>query len=177
MKLSSFIKASLVVGLAGGLIGCGTYSHNVAPHKHNNGLGLDCGASNEVRAYNQPEAKQAARVVSDTYHFTFNNANLTPEGKAHVKKYADFLANNQDIKVRVEGHADQRGKAAYNVKLAKNRAQAVSKYLQERGVSRSNIEIVSFGAENPVDAGTTEEAYAKNRRAELYFDTNGQEIG
>ena len=69
----------------------------------------------------------------------------------------------------VEGHADERGTREYNLALSERRAKAVEDFLTATGVSSFNIEVVGYGEEVPVDASSSEDAWAKNRRAELFF--------
>ena len=67
----------------------------------------------------------------------------------------------------LEGHADERGSAEYNLALGQKRAEAVGKALLLLGAQESQLEAVSFGDTRPVDAARTFEAWAKNRRAEI----------
>ena len=65
----------------------------------------------------------------------------------------------------VEGHCDERGTAEYNMALGQRRAQETKKYLVNLGINESIIKTISYGNERPLDTGTNEEAWAKNRRA------------
>ena len=71
------------------------------------------------------------------------------------------------LRYRLEGHADERGTREYNLALGERRAQSIERYLQVQGVSSNQLEVVSYGAEQPVDPGTSEAAYARNRRVEI----------
>lgn len=73
------------------------------------------------------------------------------------------------MSVTVEGHTDARGTPEYNVALGERRAQSVQKYLENLGVAAGQLSVVSYGEEKPVDAGNTEDAFAKNRRAVLNY--------
>ncbi|HET9843507.1 MAG TPA: OmpA family protein, partial [Gammaproteobacteria bacterium] len=92
--------------------------------------------------------------------------------KSELEKYVDYLASHPNTHVRIEGHADERGTTAYNLGLSKKRASAVANYLLDRGVAKNQIEVMSFGAQKPLASGNSEEAYAKNRRAEVQFEMN-----
>ena len=83
--------------------------------------------------------------------------------------HAAYLSKNVDMKVTVEGHADERGTPEYNIALGERRAQAVAKYLQALGVQADQISIVSYGEEKPLLLGQSEDVYAKNRRAVLVY--------
>jgi peptidoglycan-associated lipoprotein len=67
----------------------------------------------------------------------------------------------------IEGHTDERGGSEYNLALGQKRAEAVRRALELLGVRENQIEAVSYGKERPAAAGSNEEAWAKNRRAEL----------
>ena len=69
----------------------------------------------------------------------------------------------------VEGHTDERGGREYNLALGQKRSEAVRKALNLLGVSDGQIEAVSLGKEKPAMTGSTEEAFAKNRRAEIAY--------
>ena len=69
----------------------------------------------------------------------------------------------------IEGHTDDRGGREYNLALGQKRAEAVRRSLALLGVSESQLEAVSFGKEKPAAMGATEDAMAKNRRAEISY--------
>jgi peptidoglycan-associated lipoprotein len=78
-----------------------------------------------------------------------------------------ILVRHADLKVKIEGNADERGTEQYNLALGQRRAEAVKKYLARLGVQAAQVAAVSFGAEKPVDPGHNEEAWKKNRRADV----------
>jgi peptidoglycan-associated lipoprotein len=100
-----------------------------------------------------------------TVYFPYDSFNLDSQGKSALKANADILKSNGSVKIQVEGHCDQRGGIQYNIALGEKRANAVKKYLADQGVSGDRVTTISFGKERPLDSGTSEEAYAKNRRA------------
>lgn len=100
-----------------------------------------------------------------TVHFGFDSSTLDEATKSTLKGNADILKANSKMKVQVEGHTDARGGIQYNIALGEKRANSVKSYLSSLGVSGDRITIVSFGKERPLDPGTTEDAYSKNRRA------------
>ena len=71
--------------------------------------------------------------------------------------------------ITIQGHADERGTREYNLALGERRASAVRDYLQSMGVASSQLRIVSYGEERPVDPRSTESAWSKNRRVELAY--------
>jgi len=102
--------------------------------------------------------------LADVY-FAYDQTSLSDEGRATLEKHALWLQNHRDVKVQVEGHCDERGTAEYNLALGDARAQAARDYLLSLGVSPDRLATVSYGKERPVDAGHSESAWAKNRRA------------
>lgn len=118
-------------------------------------------------------ADEAAGADSDsgramglqTVFFPYDSFTLDGAAKAALKSNAEIMKDKSSLKIQIEGHCDQRGGIQYNIALGEKRANATRKYLQDMGVDGSRITVISFGKEKPLDTGTSEEAYAKNRRA------------
>lgn len=107
-----------------------------------------------------------AAGVETVFYFEYDKATLSPSVQAALDAHAAALrATGRSI--RVEGHADERGSRGYNLALGERRAKKVADYLAFQGVSRSLMEVVSYGEEKPASSGSNEAAYAKNRRVEL----------
>jgi len=100
-------------------------------------------------------------------YFDFDQSELRPEYTDLVAQHANQLANNSRLRVRLEGHADERGSREYNIGLGERRAQAVRRMLLIQGASASQISTVSFGEERPAAFGSDEESYTLNRRVEI----------
>ncbi len=107
-----------------------------------------------------------------TVHFPYDSFTLDGEGKSTLKANADILSAHTNLKIQVEGHCDQRGGIQYNIALGEKRANGVKKFLVDLGVSADRITTISFGKEKPVDPGTDEAAYAKNRRANFVITSH-----
>jgi peptidoglycan-associated lipoprotein len=86
-----------------------------------------------------------------------------------VAAHAKYLASRGGMKVRLEGHTDERGSREYNIGLGERRAQAVRRALLLQGASESQLSTVSYGEERPAAAGSDEAAWAKNRRVEIVY--------
>lgn len=195
MKFRTMVKAGLVLGFSLSLVGCGTYHHD--SHR-DSGYGSGCvDASDKVQRKAKKVAKvkkqkiqqvakaevvkaqpamPVTKVISSTYRFGFDKDMLTEDNKAELDRYASFLAQNPNTRVRIEGHTDEKGKPAYNVALGKRRAETVASYLVDQGVPKQSIEVYSYGSQNPVDYGNTTQAHAKNRRVELFFEIDQNEF-
>jgi peptidoglycan-associated lipoprotein len=101
-------------------------------------------------------------------YFEFDSAKLTAEAQEILRQKADWLRRNPAVRVRVEGHCDDRGTNEYNLALGESRAENAKEYLVALGVEESRLSTVSYGEERPLVPGSSEEARAHNRRA--HFD-------
>jgi peptidoglycan-associated lipoprotein len=105
------------------------------------------------------------RFVNEDVYFDFDKATLTPTAQNVLMFKADWLKANADESVTIEGHCDERGTPEYNLALGERRAQSAKSYLTNLGVDAARMQTISYGEERPVDPGSNEEAWAKNRRA------------
>ena len=101
--------------------------------------------------------------------FSFDNALLPSRARRFLKTHAQFLRQNRSQNITIEGHCDERGTREYNLALGDLRGKAVADYLRSLGVNRSQINIISYGEEKPVDPGSTASAWARNRRAVVVY--------
>lgn len=108
----------------------------------------------------------AAGDLVNVFYFDFDKSTLTASARAALDAQAAYLRGN-NVSVRLEGHADERGSREYNLALGERRAKAVADYLAIQGVSRSRMEVVSYGEERPVSLGSDESSWSANRRVEL----------
>lgn len=120
-------------------------------------------ASAEATALEQ--ARGELMTIGDTVLFGFDSSALSADAMATLDKQAAFLNAKPALRVKIEGHADERGTREYNLALGERRASATRDYLVARGVDGSRIRIVSYGKERPAVVGSNEEAWAKNRRS------------
>jgi peptidoglycan-associated lipoprotein len=86
-----------------------------------------------------------------------------------IAAHGRFLAGNATVRVRLEGHTDERGSREYNNGLAERRAQTVRRALALQGVQESQIATVSYGEARPAAAGSDEAAWSMNRRVEIVY--------
>ena len=99
--------------------------------------------------------------------FETGKSTLTPESEAVLQDAAQQLAASPEIRVQVSGYTDNTGSRATNVRISKERAAAVERFLEANGVSPSQVTSKGFGPDNPVASNKTAEGRAKNRRVEL----------
>lgn len=102
-------------------------------------------------------------------YFDFDQSTIRAEFVDVVNAHGRYLARNKDKRVRLEGHADERGSREYNIGLGERRAQSVRRMLKLQGVSDSQIATVSYGEERPAVEGHNESAWARNRRVEIVY--------
>ena len=110
-------------------------------------------------------AEERARLENEDIYFEFDSATLLPAAQGVLKKKAQYLKENEKLKVAVEGHSDERGTNEYNLALGDRRAKSAKQFIMNLGIPASRITAISYGEERPMDPGHTEEAWAKNRRA------------
>ena len=102
--------------------------------------------------------------LSGVFYFDFDQAIVKRAGHMELNKHANALAGDRSIRLRLEGHADERGTREYNLALGERRANAIRAYLVAQGASRTQIEVISYGEEKPAVEGRSERAQAMNRR-------------
>lgn len=103
----------------------------------------------------------------ETVYFGFDKYNVTPGELPKIQNVANYLIGQNSASVLIEGHCDERGTPEYNRALSERRAISVRETLVTLGVSGDRIHTIPYGEDRPVDTGTSEEAYARNRRAEF----------
>ena len=122
------------------------------------------GSSNQL-TQEQIRAKNALRQT--VFYFDFDVAEFKPADRETLTYHARDLAANSGKRIRLEGHADERGTREYNLALGERRANGILNYFIVNGASRSQIEVVSYGEERPEQSGQSEQAYSRNRRVEV----------
>lgn len=113
-------------------------------------------------------AIEAARaVLLQTVYFDYDSDELRSDARATLDEKMRVLNANPGLRLRIEGHTDERGTDEYNLALGRRRADQAKRYLADRGIDAARIETMSFGRERPAVAGSSEEAWSQNRRGEF----------
>jgi peptidoglycan-associated lipoprotein len=107
----------------------------------------------------------AQRVI----YFDYDRSDIRSDFIDVIAAHGKFLASNATVRVRLEGHSDERGTREYNIALGERRAQGVKRALALQGVQDAQITTVSYGEERPAALGSDENAYSKNRRVEIVY--------
>lgn len=118
-------------------------------------------------AEEEKELQEMKQKLQQRIHFAFDSYELRPEARDVLREKAKLLKNNHDLQIVIEGHCDERGTAEYNLALGERRARAAYEFLILLGVDPDRLSIISYGEERPLERASTEEAWAKNRRAEF----------
>lgn len=126
-------------------------------------------ASAASAAESVAQLKSSAMAADTLFFFEFDSSDLKQEALDDLDAHAKFLVADRNAKVRLEGHADERGTRAYNLALGERRANAVARYLVIQGVNRTQIETVSYGEERPLSLVRDDSGWSRNRRVELIY--------
>lgn len=129
----------------------------------------------EAERLAEEEAKRVAMMAlnmfqSEDLYYDFDSAVLAPMSQEVLQRKAEWMNENMDATVIIEGHCDERGTGAYNLALGERRADAAKDFLVNLGVAADRITTISYGEEKPVDPAKNEEAWAKNRRAHFVVE-------
>ncbi|WP_340265643.1 peptidoglycan-associated lipoprotein Pal [Sphingobium mellinum] len=106
-----------------------------------------------------------ASVSSDRIFFDTDQYDVDAQDQQTLQSQAAWLQQNPNVRVTIEGHADERGTRDYNIALGERRANAAKNYLASLGIDPSRMNTVSYGKERPAALGSDEAAWAQNRRA------------
>jgi len=124
----------------------------------------------------QPGPKKATVTVKDgrlgipgAIEFEFGKATLRPESEPTLQALKEYMEQNKNLRIRIEGHTDNVGQAADNLKLSQDRALAIVDWLEQHGIPRDRSLAVGFGDTKPVANNATDEGRAQNRRTEFHI--------
>lgn len=119
------------------------------------------------------ETASARQIMEEMIHFGYDQSALTPEAQRSLERKLAVMRANPDVRIRIAGHADERGSIEYNRALGQRRAEAAKDFLTSRGISDARITTVSFGEDRPLVNASNEAAWAQNRRDEFTVIAGG----
>lgn len=151
-------------GAGGAAASGGAASSGVGEGGMGQGSAMD-GSAMGGDALGGPEASQENRII----FFEFDRFDVKPEYTSILQAHGRYLSANPTARLRLEGHADERGSREYNIGLGEKRAQAVRNVLLLQGAVADQIATVSFGEERPAVIGSDDEAWSLNRRVEIVY--------
>ena len=120
------------------------------------------------------EAMEGVRsALTAPIYFDYDSDAIGDAGRSALDQKLAILQSNSGVRLRIAGHADERGSDEYNLALGQRRAAAAKRYLTQRGIPEARIEIISYGEERPAASGSDESAWAQNRRDEFEITAGG----
>lgn len=134
-----------------------TYGMNSSGYGSNNGF--------KVNSLTAPS--------NQTYYFALNSSDVRQSDMKALLIQSNYIAAHPGAKVRLEGNTDDRGSREYNIGLGWRRDQSVARVMEQQGVKASQIQMVSYGKENPAVSGDNEHAWALNRRVDFKYKQKG----
>ena len=168
MKTS--LAALLVAGLAAGCASQSSQESSPAPAPAPTAFGSTPSArpapgASVAGVPSRASAMPQARSV----YYEFDRSEIRADSAKIVDANAQYLRDHPDLKVKVEGNADERGSREYNLALGQRRADAVSQRMTILGIPADRIETVSYGKEKPKASGHDESAWSENRRSDILY--------
>jgi peptidoglycan-associated lipoprotein len=113
------------------------------------------------------ELRRLTAILEQMVFFDYDESTIRTDAQEALAAKVPFLRSNTSIRMRIDGHADERGSVEYNLALGMRRANAVRDYLAGFGIDTSRFETFSFGEDQPLASGSNESAWSQNRRAEF----------
>lgn len=112
-------------------------------------------------------AAAARATLSEMIFYDYDQFSIRGDARTALEAKLRILQGDSSIRLRIDGHADERGSDEYNLALGLRRAQAAKDFLTSYGIDPNRLEVRSFGENSPLDPRSSEDAWAKNRRAEF----------
>jgi peptidoglycan-associated lipoprotein len=161
-----FLRLTALAGALLMLVACSSSPETAGgPGGPGGPVGLGGTAGIGASRFGPGSQQDLAATAGDRIFFAFDSSEITPEAQLVLQRQAEWLKRYSNVGATVEGHTDERGTREYNLALGERRAQAARNVLVALGISASRISTISYGKERPAVPGSTEDAYAQNRRA------------
>ena len=128
------------------------------------------------KAERQRRIREARATLEEMVFFDYDMSEIRDDAAAVLRRKVDVLRASPEVQIRIEGHADERGSTEYNLALGNRRAESVRQFLTGFGLSENRFEIVSFGEGRPLEMGSNEEAWARNRRGQFVITAGANAI-
>ena len=148
---------------------------------------VSCAGNNKARNFMRPNSqskvdsfafygeeitleKEKALLAENVIYFGYDKDDITSRYELVLLAHSKNMLENPNLKLRIDGHTDERGSAEYNVGLGERRAKSVARFIELKGIRNDRLVSVSYGKEKPATNGHNEEAWRLNRRAELTYE-------
>jgi peptidoglycan-associated lipoprotein len=129
-----------------------------------------------LAAEREAAIREARAILEQRVHFDFDDSAIRPDAERVLLQKIEVLRASPDVRLRMEGHTDERGSVEYNQALGSRRATAVRDFLTQYGISATRLETTSFGEERPLVNRSDEDAWAQNRRVEFILTAGADRI-
>ena len=133
-------------------------------------------ANSAAAAAREAETREVRNTLAEMVFFDYDQSSIRSDQQDILNRKVPIMRANPSLTVRIEGHADERGAIEYNLALSLRRANALRDYLVGFGIDASRIEVAALGEERPLEPGTSEDAYARNRRGEFHIVRGGDTL-
>ncbi|MDE0899195.1 MAG: OmpA family protein [Longimicrobiales bacterium] len=133
-------------------------------------------AEREAEAASQRAMRAARATLEEMVFFDYDMSEIRDDAQTALRAKVDILRASPQVQIRIEGHADDRGSTEYNMALGNRRAEAIRQFLTGFGLAENRFEIVSFGEGRPLQQGSTDSAWARNRRGQFVITAGANAI-
>ena len=133
-------------------------------------------AERAAEAERQRLIREARATLEAMVFFDYDMSEIRDDAAAALRAKVAILRASPQVQIRIEGHADERGSTEYNMALGNRRAEAIRQFLTGFGLAQNRFEIVSFGEGRPLQMGSTEAAWARNRRGQFVITAGANAI-
>lgn len=186
----SVLAATLLVGACGGdppppppappgpdLDSLAAYNDSVAAAEAARRAAAErAAAERAAEAERQRLIREARATLEAMVFFDYDMSEIRDDAATALRAKVAILRASPQVQVRIEGHADERGSTEYNIALGNRRAEAIRQFLTGFGLAENRFEIVSFGEGRPLQMGSTEAAWARNRRGQFVITAGANAI-
>jgi peptidoglycan-associated lipoprotein len=150
---------------AGLLVACSSDGEQTAATGGAGAGGLGAGGAGGAGSIRPGSQEDLVANVGDRVFFDTDRSNIRADQRTVLERQARWMQTNPQVQVTVEGHADERGTREYNLALGQRRANSARDVLVASGVSGARVQTISYGKDRPDALGSSEDAWAQNRRA------------
>lgn len=174
--MNSYSRIFAVIGLAATLGACAPTSQTIKPSGNGAGANGAAGSQGQASAMSGQGGMSASELNNPasplskrTIYFAFNSSAIPSQYMSIISAHAKYLSAHPMTTIKLEGNTDDRGSHTYNMALGQRRALAVAKLLELQGVQANQLDIISYGEDNPVCLQQQESCWQKNRRVNLVY--------
>ena len=133
-------------------------------------------AARRAREAAEAASGEVRSTLTEMVFFDYDQSDIRADMQDVLNRKAALMRANPNVAMRIDGHADERGTVEYNLALSLRRANAVREYLTGFGIDASRLDVAGYGEERPLETGASEEAWARNRRAEFQVTRGGDNL-